>query len=216
LTRVAVASFVFGACVAALRVLGMAGFSNDHFYYLSRAEQVLHGAWPVRDFIDPGIPLAWGLSVMGQIVGGHTLLSEAVLVAMAFGLSAGLTAWVVARWTGVAWLGFWAAFVQLAILPRSYSYPKILAYVLAAAAFTRYARAPSRTRDHAAGGRDRRCVPLPPRSRCVCGRWGRASSSPVRRAVKARPANPALSSMRAGPLRSGDSATWHGLPGRPH
>lgn len=143
MTRVAAGSFVFGACVAALRVLGMAGFSNDHFYYLSRAEQVLHGAWPVRDFIDPGIPLAWGLSVMGQIVGGHTLLSEAVLVAIAFGLSAGLTAWVVARWTGVAWLGFWAAFVQLAILPRSYSYPKILAYVLAAAAFTRYARAAS-------------------------------------------------------------------------
>ena len=40
---IAVASVVFGGSVAALRVLGMAGFSNDHFYYLSRAEQVLPG-----------------------------------------------------------------------------------------------------------------------------------------------------------------------------
>ena len=95
-------AIVFGIIVAALRVLGMAGFANDHFYYLSRAEQVLHGAWPVRDFIDPGIPLAWLLSVAAQIVGGHSLLSEVVLVAIAFGVSAALTVWFVATWTGRA------------------------------------------------------------------------------------------------------------------
>ena len=121
----------------------MAGFSNDHFYYLSRAEQALHGAWPARDFIDPGIPLAWWLSLAAQIVGGHTLFAEAALVAVAFGVSAALTVWILARWTDQAWLGFWAAFVQLAVLPRTYSYPKILVYVVAAAAFMHYARKPS-------------------------------------------------------------------------
>ena len=143
---VSASAVAFGAVVAALRVLGMAGFSNDHFYYLSRAEQVLHGAWPDRDFIDPGMPLAWALSVVAQVVGGHTLLSEVVLVAAAFGISAGLTAWVLARWTRQPWLGFWAAFVQLAVLPRTYSYPKVLAYVLAVAAFVHYARQPSTRR----------------------------------------------------------------------
>ncbi|MBI4485382.1 MAG: hypothetical protein HY655_05170 [Acidobacteria bacterium] len=140
---IAAGAVAFGGSVAALRVLGMAGFANEHFYYLSRAEQVLHGAWPVRDFIDQGIPLQWGLSLAALAVGGHTLLSEAVLVAAAFGVSAGLTLWIVAWWTDRPWLGVWAAFVQLAILPRSYSYPKILAYVLAAAAFMHYARKPS-------------------------------------------------------------------------
>lgn len=140
---VAAGAIVFGMIVAALRVLGMAGFANDHFYYLSRAEQVLHGAWPVRDFIDPGIPLAWLLSLAAQIVGGHSLLSEAVLVAIAFGVSAALTVWFVASWTGRAWLGFWAGFVELAVMPRSYSYPKILVYAVAVVAFLRYARKPS-------------------------------------------------------------------------
>lgn len=121
----------------------MAGFPNDHFYYLSRATQVLSGAWPVRDFVDPGFPLAWAVSAAAQAVGGYTLLSEAVLVAAAFGIAAALTLWVVARQTGSLALALWAALVPVALQPRSYSYPKLLIYIVAAAGFIGYANRPS-------------------------------------------------------------------------
>jgi len=138
-----VIALAVGALAAAIRLLTTAGFSNDHFFYLSRATQVLSGAWPVRDFIDPGFPLAWALSAAAQLVGGRTLLSEAVLVALAFGAGAGLTAWIAARGTGSITLALWAAGVQVAIFPRAYSYPKVLIYAVAAAMFAAYAVAPS-------------------------------------------------------------------------
>lgn len=138
----ALLAVVAGAIVAALRLLGTQGFSNDHFYYLSRAEQFLLGARPVRDFVDPGFPLMWALSALAQALGGRTLLSEAMLVAVGFGAAATITFWLIARWTGRLTLAFWATFVELAVMPRSYSYPKILMYAAAAAAFLHYARKP--------------------------------------------------------------------------
>jgi hypothetical protein len=133
-----------GGAVAVLRLLSMTGFSNDHFFYLSRASQLLTGAWTVRDFVDPGFPLALAVSAAAQAIGGPTLLSEAVLVAVAFGVSAAVTVWVIARWLESLPLALWAAFVQTAVFPLSYSYPKLLMYALAAAAMFRYARTPSR------------------------------------------------------------------------
>jgi hypothetical protein len=41
-----------------------ARFSNDHFDHLSKAVQVLHGEYPVRDFLDPGRPLTIALSAV--------------------------------------------------------------------------------------------------------------------------------------------------------
>jgi hypothetical protein len=135
-----------GGAVAMVRLLSMTGFSNDHFFYLSRASQLLTGAWAVRDFVDPGFPLALAVSAAAQVIGGPTLLSEAVLVAVAYGVSTAVTVWVIARWLDSLPLALWAAFVQAAVFPLSYSYPKVLMYALAAVAMFRYARTPSRGR----------------------------------------------------------------------
>ena len=43
----------------AWRVLAFSGFTNDHYIHLARAQQVVLGAWPVRDFVDPGMPLMY-------------------------------------------------------------------------------------------------------------------------------------------------------------
>ena len=48
--------------VWAFRWLSMGAIENDHFVALARAHQILHGDWPVRDFTDPGQPLAYLLS----------------------------------------------------------------------------------------------------------------------------------------------------------
>ena len=146
--RVAVVAALVGCAVTALRVLAMQGFSNDHFFYLSRAAQLLHGARPVRDFVDPGFPLAIAASAVAQRL-EPTLFSEALLVAAAFGLSAAITMWVMHRWLGSLALALWAAFVQVAVLPRSYSYPKVLMYAIGVWAFLWWTR--SRTRAAAAG-----------------------------------------------------------------
>ncbi len=141
--RTALVASVVGIAVAALRLLGASNFSNDHFFYLSRASQLLAGARPVRDFVDPGFPLQWALSAGAQAVGGQTLFPEAVLIAAAYGLSAALTLWFLMHWLMPAWLAFWAVFVEVAVLPRTYSYPKVLVYVVATLAIFHYARKPS-------------------------------------------------------------------------
>jgi hypothetical protein len=135
-----------GCSVAVLRLLSMTGFANDHFFYLSRASQWLAGARPVRDFVDPGFPLAMVASAAAQLIGGRTLLAEAMLVAVGFAVSAAVTVWVIARWLQSVPLALWAVFVQVAVFPLSYSYPKLMMYAVAAAAFFGYARTPTRSR----------------------------------------------------------------------
>ena len=46
------------ACLltAAWRVLTFSGFQNDHYVHLARAQQVILGELPIRDFVDPGMP----------------------------------------------------------------------------------------------------------------------------------------------------------------
>jgi hypothetical protein len=152
LGRVAAVSIAAGLAAATLRLLALAGFPNDHFVSLTRGAQMLLGDWPVRDFVDPGLPLMYAVSAAAQLIGGRTLLSEAVIVAAAFGLSAGLTIWLVAEWCGSLAVGLWAGFSEFAVFPRSYSYPKILLYVAACGAFVSYARHPSPRRVWALAG----------------------------------------------------------------
>lgn len=128
---------------AGLRYLQLnAGFPNDHFVYITAGWQMLSGDWPTRDWVDPGLPLQFLASAAAQAVLGSTLFAEGVLVSFAFGTAAALTALVVVESTGSAALAAWAALLEIAILPRSYGYPKMLVYAAACLALQRYAARP--------------------------------------------------------------------------
>ena len=147
----AAVALLLGVLTAAMRLLALVGFPNDQFASLTPAAQILMGDWPVRDFVDAGAPLTYIASAIALAIGGRTLLSEAVLVALAFGIAAALTVVIVLRWTGSLLLGVWAAGVELVAFPRPYSYPKILLYVAAAGATLAYAQRPDRWRRLALG-----------------------------------------------------------------
>lgn len=132
----AAAAIAAGVAIAAFgfRYFANSGFSNDHFVHLARAQQMLLGGWPVRDFVDPGMPLMYAVSAAGMLLFGHSLLAETVVVFAAIGVAAGLTFWL--AWTTgvpVAW-ALLAVVFQVLMMPRSYSYPKLLVYAVAIAA----------------------------------------------------------------------------------
>ena len=128
------------------RYLAFQGFSNDHFLHLARAQQMLLGEWPIRDFIDPGLPLMYVLSAATQVLFGRMLLSEALLVYGSLGLASALTCWLIVRLTGSFTLAAVLTLLQILVFPRSYGFPKILLYPIAMIAIDRYARAPSTVR----------------------------------------------------------------------
>src|SRR4051812_38398523 len=57
LVRIARTAFAFALLAFVFRYLTLGSLENDHFVLLARAQQVLGGDWPVRDFEDPGQPL---------------------------------------------------------------------------------------------------------------------------------------------------------------
>ena len=122
------------------------GFSNDHFVHLAAAQQLLFGEWPTRDFIDPGLPLTYAVSAAAQWLLGRSLLAEGLLVAVAFGLAAVLTAAAVRELTGSRVLAVCAAILEVAIVPRTYGYPKILAYAAGFYLLQRYLSRPTTAR----------------------------------------------------------------------
>jgi hypothetical protein len=135
------------ALAAAFRFLALKnGFVNDHFVYISGGRQMLFGEWPTRDWIDPGLPLMFGASALAQAVFGPTLFAEAVLVSIAFGLAAALTAAAARHLTGSMGLAILAALFEIAIFPRTYSYPKIVAYAFVFWLYGRYLARPDRGR----------------------------------------------------------------------
>jgi hypothetical protein len=122
------------------------GFTNDQFFHLANAQQMLFGEWPTRDFLDPGMPLMYVTSALAQRWLGNTLFAEAVLVAVAFGLAAVLTAAAVRELTGSRALGLLAATLEVAIVPRAYGYPKILVYAAGFLLLQRYVTRPTNMR----------------------------------------------------------------------
>jgi hypothetical protein len=100
------------------------GFVTDHFVYISGGRQMLFGEWPTRDWIDPGLPLMFAASAFAQKVFGPTLFAEAMLVSIAFGVAAACTAAGVRQLTASMALGLLAAIVEVAVFPRTYSYPE--------------------------------------------------------------------------------------------
>ena len=151
LSTLVVAALAAGAAAVAWRFLTFSGFSNDHYVQVARGWQMLRGAWPVRDFVDPGMPLTYALSAAARMLFGPQIGSEFALTALGFGIGAGATAWAALRLTRPAALAVVAVAAEILIYPRTYSYPKMLVYGLACAAIAGLAAEPSRRRLVAAG-----------------------------------------------------------------
>ena len=89
--RIAIAAVVavvvgVGAFLFRFNTLGgtLGGFDNDHFTRLIRADMLLQGEQPLRDFADAELRGAWpaltyAMSAWAQQIGGRTLLPEAYL-----------------------------------------------------------------------------------------------------------------------------------------
>jgi hypothetical protein len=140
------AALILFALVASLRFLSLTGFPDDHYVHLAGAQQMLHGEWPSRDFVDLGAPLTYAISAAAQALFGERQLTEALLMACAFGLGAVLTLRAGMVLTGSVILGIAAAVIELLVYPRTYSYPKMVLYAAAALLFLWYASRPSLAR----------------------------------------------------------------------
>jgi len=68
--------------------LAFAGFNNDHYIHLAGAQQMLLGEWPIRDFVDAGLPLMYAVHAAAQAVFGPALGVEWAVVAAGFGIGA--------------------------------------------------------------------------------------------------------------------------------
>jgi hypothetical protein len=140
------AALIVFVLVASLRFLSLTGFPDDHYVHLAGAQQMLHGEWPSRDFVDLGAPLTYAISAAVQVVFGERQLTEALLMAAAFGFGAVLTLRAGVALTGSVLLGVAAAFIEFLVYPRTYSYPKMVLYGGAAVAFLWYSSRPSLAR----------------------------------------------------------------------
>src|SRR5216117_1224418 len=95
----AVATLV-GAGAFVYMFLATGAVENDHFVMLARAHQVLYGDWPVRDFEDPGQPLAYLVSTAAAAMFGPTLLVNVILCILFLCVTAALTYLLTRRATG--------------------------------------------------------------------------------------------------------------------
>ena len=134
---------VCAACVFAYRWLSFTDFSNDHYVHLSGAQQLSFGHWPVRDFVEPGLPLMRLVSWAGQIVLGEGLQAELILVSVAFAVAAVCSALTAVR-MGVGWgVALAVTVAQVVVYPVSYSYPKLLVHAVGIWMLARVFDAPS-------------------------------------------------------------------------
>jgi hypothetical protein len=140
----AAAALVFVAAWA-FRFLSVGALENDHFVSLARAHQVLHGAWPVRDFFDPGQPLAYLTSAAAAAIGGPTLLTEVVLAVVIIALGASVTFVLARRASGSVLIALAAVGLELAAYPRLYNGAKLLIPLIAIWLGWRYADRPPAT-----------------------------------------------------------------------
>lgn len=130
----------------AWRFLTFDGFSNDHYAHLALAQQMLLGDRPVRDFYDPGWPLMYLLSAAGWRLTGNAMWTEWAITAVAFAGAAACTAVAAYRLSFSLPIAIAVTLLEVLIYPRSYAYPKVLAYAMAACAVLAVAARPSAAR----------------------------------------------------------------------
>src|SRR5687768_13938678 len=124
-------------------LLTFPGFGNDHYVHLARAQQMLLGEWPVRDFVDPGMPLMYAVSAAAWRLAGGAIGTEVTVVATAFALGAAFTFLAAHALSGSIGIALLVTLAEVLIAPRSYSYPKILLYAVAAWGIVALARSAS-------------------------------------------------------------------------
>jgi hypothetical protein len=100
------------------------------------------GAWPGRDFVEPGMPLMVLLSAAAQWV-APGFLSEALLCITLLAVASGLVCLVTTELTASTIAGVVAGVATVAWFPRLYSYPKLLVPAVTLWLFLRYVRSRS-------------------------------------------------------------------------
>jgi hypothetical protein len=119
------------------------GLINDHFMHVVFGRQLIWGRLPVRDAVSLGMPLQTGLSAAAEWLVGYRLLSEALIIGIAFAAAAVLTFLIIRRASGSIVIAVVGALLEVAIAPRTYSYPKILVYAAGILLLWRYIDRPS-------------------------------------------------------------------------
>ena len=123
----------------AWRVLTFSGFNNDHYVYLAGAQAMLLGGWPVRDFVDPGWPLMYVVPAAARAIFGRALGVELMVVSAAFAIGAAFTFATASRLSKSLVVATIVTLFEIAISPRSFGYPKIALYAVAAWMFVAWA-----------------------------------------------------------------------------
>ena len=144
--RPATIAWLVGLATLFIRFATTGAIENDHFVMLARAFQVLHGDWPVRDFEDPGQPLAYLISTAAAAAFGPTLLVSVVLCILFLSATTALVYLLVRRATASSLAGLLAVAAVLAIPPRMYNTTKAFVPVMAIWLAWRYADSPGRAR----------------------------------------------------------------------
>lgn len=122
------------------RVLSSVDLSNDHYMHMAWAQQLLFGEVPGRDFVDPGMPLAYTMSAAAQWLRPGPF-AELVLSAAFLGVAASVTFLVAKRLSGSILVAVAVTVLEIALRTRLYSYPKILVPAVAMLLFQKYADA---------------------------------------------------------------------------
>lgn len=134
-----------GFLTFAFRRLVAVDLTNDHYMTLGWAQQVLFGALPDRDFVDPGMPLAYLPSALFQTIWPGPFI-EMLFTSVMLGLAAAATCTWVLRHSQSWVVALGAVLIEVMLFPRLYAFPKILVPAVALCLFQRYAALPGRAR----------------------------------------------------------------------
>lgn len=129
----------------------LAGFDNDHFFEIVRADAMLDGELPLRDWTDAELrsiwpPLTYAAPAVVMAMTGRSLLGEALLSVGMLAAGAVLLFWLAATFSQRLWPAFAVTLLAIGLSPTLYNYPKIVPYALAVLAMLAYARKPGRWR----------------------------------------------------------------------
>jgi len=127
------------ALLAALhKMLYASVLVNDDFMHRAYARQLVAGEWPVRDFFDYGMGLMYAMTALAEVAFGYRLFSEALVIAAMVGVSTYLVYDIVRRASGSVSVAALSAVLFVVATPRSYGYPKLIVYAVAAALWWQY------------------------------------------------------------------------------